>query len=144
MDEKLRNTIITFLQDAYNEGNADCGCVTDTSGQIEQVFRKAKWIEPQQPEGELDLLPVNFMLTLRVTEEEFRAHCKKCTHSCDVYPELCKQELQIAKVWHKAQLAHDKARMLPSEDELALWLCDHLNCTSRELAQELLLRLPKE
>jgi hypothetical protein len=78
-------------------------------------------LEPQQPvERELELLPVNFMLTLLVTDAEFKAHCKKCTHSCDVYPELCKQKLQIAKVWHKAQLAHDKATMvkLPSEDEM--------------------------
>jgi hypothetical protein len=102
-------------------------------------------LEPQQPvERELELLPVNFMLTLLVTDAEFKAHCKKCTHSCDVYPELCKQKLQIAKVWHKAQLAHDKATMVPSEDELALWLCDHLNYTSRELAHELLDRWPGE
>lgn len=46
----------------------------------------------------------------------------------------------------KAQLAHMIQQgwvKLPSEDELALWLCDHLNCTSRELAQELLDRWPK-
>jgi len=32
-------------------------------------------------------------------------------------------------------------RKLPSEDELALWLCDHLAYTSRGLAQVLLERL---
>ena len=37
---------------------------------------------------------------------------------------------------HPHSLHHD--RKLPSEDELALWLCDHLDYTSRELAHELL------
>jgi hypothetical protein len=45
MDEKLRNAIITFLQDAYNEGNANRGCVTDTSGEVEQAFRDDGWIK---------------------------------------------------------------------------------------------------
>ena len=47
---------------------------------------------------------------------------------------------EIVKASFKAQLAHDKARMvkLPSEKELALWLVGHLEYTSSELAKKLL------
>ena len=90
---------------------------------IEQAFRDAGRIEPQQPaEGELIECP------LEKTCESFKEEeCDVCT---------------VGQV-RQAQLAHDKARMgkLPSEDELAIWLCDHLSYTSRGLAQLLRERL---
>ena len=67
-------------------------------------------------------------------------------HSCITpYPALVMAKCH-ACVWDEATLAQHTLDLktmvkLPSEDELALWLCDHLSYTSRGLAQVLLERL---
>ena len=117
MDKKLRKKLCDFLQ-------CDCGETHCASiDYLEQAFRGAHWIEPQQPE-EL------------VKSDIYR-------HSCITpYPALVMAKCH-ACVWDEATLAQHTLDLktmvkLPSEDELALWLCDHLSYTSRELAYELL------
>ena len=85
--------------------------------------------KPQQTEGELAECPAKACSFKAVLPDGTRFICT--AKECAAYE------------YAQAQRAHDKARMvkLPSEDELALWLCDHLSYTSRGLAQELLLRL---
>jgi len=55
--------------------------------------------------------------------------------------EVKKLRLEITELADKAERIRDEMKTmvkLPSEDELALWLCDHLDYTSQGLAQELL------
>ena len=189
MDEKLRKKLCDFLQCECDYGETHCASID----YLEQAFRDAHWIEPQQPEGlNKEKLPLEvynrfewFWYEPEVTEilddlysGESEAVSKLTDrilalngegwrvaiitkpkrepqqpeelvksdiyrHSCiTLYPALVMAKCH-ACVWDEAtlaQLAHDKQRMvkLPSEDELALWLCDHLSYTSRELAYELL------
>lgn len=96
----------------------------------------AAWIEPRQPaEGELLL---DLMSTMNVVVGNAIFHKDDPKSGVD-YGDFT----GVAKNLERIFKEHGWVK-LPSEDELALWLCDHLNCTSRELAQELLLRLPKE
>ena len=30
----------------------------------------------------------------RITEKQFKEHCAECTHKCDVYPIICRENLQ--------------------------------------------------
>jgi len=119
MDEKLRKKLCDFLQCECDYGETHCASID----YLEQAFRDAHWIEPQQPE-EL------------VKSDIYR-------HSCITpYPALVMAKCH-ACVWDEATLAQHTLDLktmvkLPSEDELALWLCDHLSYTSRELAYELL------
>ena len=122
MDEKLRIEIDYILAEVANHSNRYPD-EDDAAHAIEQAFRDAGWIEPQQPaEGELAGCP------------HLESSIKGCIHT----GEPCSGDECLFTEGSKAQLAHDKQRMVPSEDELALWLCDHLSYTSRELAYELL------
>jgi hypothetical protein len=93
-----------------------------------------KKFEPQQPEGELVPNPYP-----KDTQEE---HIDKLGDKS--YRTIVFTQWHLFNDGSKAQLAFMLSqgyRKLPSEDELALWLCNHLSYTSRGLAQMLLERL---
>ena len=96
MDEKLRIEIDYILAEVANHSNRYPD-EDDAAHAIEQAFRDAHWIEPQQPEGEWAPCPPD---------------CTKVIDCCD-----CEIRLGM-----KAQRAHDKTRMVPSEDELKVLL----------------------
>jgi DNA-directed RNA polymerase specialized sigma24 family protein len=110
-------------------------------------------IEHQQPEGELVECPVSkgceWATGMGCTEGCLFVRGREAQYTHDkarmVSPELVHElRVEIAELADKAQNIKDAmATMvkLPSEDELALWLCDHLNYTSREVAQVLRERL---
>ena len=161
MGEKLRDVLKPIIC-------RECGligkvaCVDDCSklelvaNIIEQAFRDAGWKPDTEWSAELEELKAEvaklrdridaLRLALEPQQPGELAKSNCYSHNCITpYPAVIMSKC-CACVWDEAtlaQLAHDKQRMvkLPSEDELALWLCDHLSYTSRELAQVLLERL---
>ena len=127
MDEKLRDTTRQIIvgygewvshikpNEVFDWGN-------HCAEEVEQAFRDAKWIEPQQPEGEL----ITEEEALRAVDLWLFGHSERIIslnrgHWEDIIPVLC-----------EAQLAHDKARMvkLPSEDEFRVMLKQAIEPTS--------------
>jgi len=100
----------------------------------EHITREQDWedIEPQQPEGELLL---DLMSTMHVIVGNAIYHKDDPKSGVD-YGDFT----DVAKNLERIFKEHGYVK-LPSEDELALWLCDHLSYTSRGLAQVLLERL---
>jgi len=92
---------------------------------------------PREYYGEVILEILALLQSQQTARGELVSDYELLRLTCDTTPE------KLAKRAAEAQLAHDKQRMvkLPSEDELTLWLCDHLSYTSRGLAQVLLERL---
>jgi len=132
MDEKLKDEICkTACPIGYPRCSQGTSCLIPV--RLEQAFRDAKWIETQQPEGELAPNPYQWALDQYAVGDA-------------VYHDSVLMGKGF-KNGSEAQLAHDKATMvkLPSEQE-CIDICRYLMQHSRNIRQggQNLLKLLKE